>query len=175
MIRENGPGVTVLPVTYHLFRSDKHEIVAVDQFGFFDVAENLFDFAAGVAGDAAGFVAGVVGQSACQFVAGFVAAANGCTAPEFTFDADHTDRQQAGAALQGVRSTGIQHQRTRELQVVGQPLFACSQRCAGGIQQGAEFFATRREPLRAARCAAWILVIMPPREMPLPAPPAMAS
>ncbi|CAM2152434.1 hypothetical protein PT2222_280081 [Paraburkholderia tropica] len=107
-------------------RSDQHEIVAMDEFGFEHVAQHAFDLGARMALDELGLSAAVVREPACDLAAFAVQTRDDLAARERTLHIGHADGQQAlavGSEL--LRRAVVDHHMAAHLQVVGHPLLAC--------------------------------------------------
>ena len=98
----------------------------MDEFRRIQIAQTCFDFGTGAPGNAAGFAAGVVAQTTGNFMAGFVQAGNNGAAFEFSFNRGDANGQQAAARAERLAGSRIQLDAAGQLQVIGQPLFACS-------------------------------------------------
>ena len=94
----------------------------MNQFRFIHISQDVFDFVAGVANDAARFIGTVIDQATGDVRAAFVENGNDRAALEFAADAGGTDGKQALAFLaQGAHRPGIQRDSAAHLQMVGEP------------------------------------------------------
>src|SRR5438067_5437075 len=105
--------------------SEDHQVVAVDELRLGDVAQDRLDLARGLAQDPRRLGRGVVDEAARDLAAVGPDDAYDLAAFEAAFDRGRADREEALAVgNQRLHRARVEHDTSRWLQVIGEPLLA---------------------------------------------------